>query len=97
MDVELSTSPRATWLWAVDVDQARELRSLLEAAGCSVSGAVGRNAEPRVLDLDIGVVAYEALEVLRRVGYSFRWHSQQSELNRSTDLYGIPVSAPDGA
>ena len=97
MDLQLSTSPRATWLWAVDVDQAQELRSLLKEAGGSVSSAVGRNAEPRVLDLDIGVVALDSLEVLRRAGYSFRWHPQQSALNRATDLYGIPVSAPADA
>jgi hypothetical protein len=91
-ELELSTSPRATWVWAVDEDHARELRELLAAAGCSAYPAAGRNAEARVLDLDIGVVAADGLDALVVAGYSFRWSVQQADANRGSDLYGIPVA-----
>ena len=91
MILDVSTSPRATWVWAPDVDQAQRLRDILTAAGCSVQNATGRNAEHRVLDLDIGVVALEGLEVLIAAGYSFRWHNDQHPLNRSSTIFGLPV------
>lgn len=92
MELHLSTSPRMTWVWAEDEPQARELRKVLEAAGCSVYPAAGRNAEPRILDLDIGVVAADGVRALHDAGYSFRWHEQQHELNRREDFGGIPVA-----
>lgn len=92
MELELSTSPRATWVWAADGDQAESLRALLEAGGYHVSAARGGNAEDRTLDLDIGVVALEGLECLRDAGYSFRWHPGQHPLDRTEDRYGIPVT-----
>ena len=57
MQLELSTSPRATWVWAHNVEEAQRLSHILVAAGRSVSSAAGKNAEPRILDLDIGVDA----------------------------------------
>lgn len=95
-ELELSTSPRATWVWAADVDEAEQLRGILTAAGCSPVAAAGGNAEPRVLDLDIGVVALDGLEALGRAGYTFRWHSGQSPLNRAPALYGVAVADPAG-
>lgn len=93
MELELSTSPRATWVWAADEDEAKSVHALLTAAGCQVEPARGRNADTRTLDLDIGVVALEGLECLRDAGYSFRWHIAQHPLDRAEDLYGIPVEA----
>ena len=90
-ELELSTSPRSTWVWAADVAEADQLRELLTEAGCSPMDAVGSKAEPRVLDLDIGVVALDGLEALVRAGYTFRWHPGQYALNRSETLYGIAV------
>lgn len=92
MELEISTSPRATWVWATDLDHAEELRKILTAARCAVSTAAGRNSEPRVLDIDIGVVALDGLEALQRSGYTFRWHAGQHELNRSTNLFGLAVA-----
>lgn len=93
MELELSTSPRATWVWAEDRDQAALLQGILNAGGCQVSAAQGGNAEVRTLDLDIGVVAMEGLERLQGAGYSFRWHPGQHPLDQADHLYGIPVSA----
>lgn len=91
MELEVSTSPRATWVWAADRDEAESLRVILKAGGCQVQPARGGHAEARTLDLDIGVVALEGLELLHNAGYSFRWHSSQHPLNRADDLYGIAV------
>jgi hypothetical protein len=71
---------------------AEQLRSVLVAAGRSVTNASGKNAEARVLDLDIGVDAMECLEVLQSAGYSFCWHPTQHKLNRQPHLYGVAVS-----
>lgn len=91
-ELELSKSPHATWVWAADRDQAAELHAPLTANGCEASAAQGDGAEDRTLDLDIGVVAMEGLGSLQKAGYSFRWHPGQHVLDRTADLYGIPVA-----
>jgi hypothetical protein len=91
--LEISTSPRATWVWAADRGQAEELQTALSAAGHQVSAARGGNAESRTLDLDIGPVALDGLQFLLDSGYSFRWHPGQHPLNRAEHLFGIPVAA----
>lgn len=91
MLLEVSTSPRSTWVWASDVDEAQQVRKILRTAGCEVYPAVGRNAEPRVLDLEIGVVAGEGLQALVEAGYSFLWHPTQHVLNRGATVLGVPV------
>jgi hypothetical protein len=91
MQLELSTSPRTTWVWAHDIAEAERLSDILTAAGRSVSAATGRNAEPRILDLDIGVEAADGLATLMEAGYSFRWHRTQHELNRGPTLFGLAV------
>lgn len=93
MELETSTSPRATWVWAMDHHQAEALRASLNAAGHEAAAARGGNAEGRTLDLDIGVVALEGLQFLLDAGYSFRWHPGQHPLNRAERLDGIPVAA----
>lgn len=92
MELELSKSPRSTWVWAPDVDEAERLRVILTEARCSVYPSSGRNSEPRILDLDIGVDALEGLTTLAKAGYSFRWHESVSPLNRTPVLYGASVS-----
>lgn len=91
MLLEISTSPRSTWLWANDAEQAEQLRELLTAAGCEVYSAAGQNAEPRILDLDIGVVAGEGLMALAAEGYGFIWHHSQHVLNRGQTVLGVPI------
>lgn len=91
--LEISTSPRATWVWAADRGQPEELQAALSAAGHQVSAAHGGNAENRTLDLDIGAVALEGLQFILEAGYSFRWHPGQHPLNTAEHLYRIPVAA----
>lgn len=94
-ELQLSKSPRATWVWAADRTQAAELQALLTASGCPMSAARGDGAEDCTLDLDIGVATMEGLECLLKAGYSFRWHPAQHPLDRTTDLYGVPVAGAE--
>ena len=91
MRLEISTSSRATWIWAKDVAEAESLREILTAAHCSFSDPTGKNAEPRILDLDIGIDAAEGLIALELAGYSFQWHPTQHELNREPTLLGLTI------
>ena len=70
------------------------MREILTAAHCAAYSATGRNSEPRVLDLDIGVDALDGLQVLNDAGYVFRWHPSQSKPNRGPALYGFFVAEP---
>ncbi|NEN04729.1 hypothetical protein G3T36_02490 [Diaminobutyricibacter tongyongensis] len=95
MELELSKSPRDTWVWATDREQAEKLQALLTASGCQAYPARGENAEDRTLDLDIGVVAMEGLMCLQNAGYSFRWHPTMRPLDKTEDLYGVPVAGAE--
>ena len=95
MELEVSTSPRSTWVWAHDDEEAARLQVMLLAANCSVRSASGRNSESRVLDIDIGYEAFDAVKVLLGAGYSFRWHPDQYVLNRRPTLFGFPIVDPD--
>jgi hypothetical protein len=91
MKLEISTSPRATWVWAQNEAEAESLREILTASHCSFSDPTGKNAESRILDLDIGIVAAEGLTALKVAGYSFQWHPTQHELNREPTLFGLTI------
>jgi hypothetical protein len=97
MELELSTSPRHTWVWAHDIEGAQRLCDILTEAGCSVSDATGTQSEPRVFDIDIGVDAMGGLGALRNAGHSFRWHATQHELNREPIFCGFPVAGARSA
>ena len=91
MNLEISTSPRATWIWAQNAAEAESLREILTAAHCSFSDPTGKNANPRILDLDLGIVAAEGLLALEMAGYSFQWHATQHELNRQPTFLGQTI------
>lgn len=96
MELEISSSPRSTWVWARDAAESEEIHRVLTAARCSTYPANGLPAGTFALELDIGVVAMECLNALARVGYTFRWHTQQYEMNRPSIFLGINVSPPRG-
>jgi hypothetical protein len=91
MNLQISTSPRATWIWAQNAAEAESLREILTAARCSYSDPTGKNADPRILDLDIGIGAANGLIALEMAGYSFQWHATQHELNRQPTLLGLNI------
>ena len=70
--LEVSTSPRATWVWAADRGQVEEPKAALSAARHQVSAARGGNSGGRTLDVDISVGALGGLQLLLVAGYAFR-------------------------
>lgn len=90
-DLQISTSPRMTWLWAQDTDTTHLTRSTLDAAGRYWQPAQrGRERLPLVTDVEIGVTALEACQTLASAGFTFSWHEDQAAENRD----GWPASLP---
>ncbi len=85
----IATSPRSTWITAVDAETARRVRGLLgdSAREASRWGEEG----PLTVDVGNGVEAMEAGSVLIGAGYSFAWHPDQDPRNRQATAWGIPV------
>ena len=95
MQLLVSSRPRSTWVWAADFAELAQLQDILAAAGCVcylVIPRTGGKPPAPALDIDIGVVALDALTSLIDAGYTLRWHETQSELNRRGNLYGAPVT-----
>lgn len=95
MELEVSTTPRETWLWAASSAEADRLRALLSAAGHVVlepdlpaASEEAKGYEPgRIIDIEIGATAADALDTVRAAGYTLRWHPRQASPNRGT-LFG---------
>lgn len=93
-ELQLSTSPRTTWLWAPDADTASQVREITGGRPVSRRG----EPLPLVTDIDIGVVALDACQALAAAGFTFTWHESEHPLNRqnwSADLPGMPSPATD--
>lgn len=74
MILGVSTSPRRTLLWAVDLDSATHTRAVLTAHGVDWRpGELGGLTSELVTETEVGVVALEALEALVDAGFTFRW------------------------
>ena len=86
-ELQLSSSPRTTWLWAPDEDTARRVRKLV--------GGRPAYALPLVTDIDIGVVALEACEALAAAGFTFAWHESEHPLNRHNWFCRLPGMPAD--
>jgi hypothetical protein len=86
--VEISTSPRMTWLWAPDETTAQRIRTILGGAGTPAQR--GGQPIPQVTDVGIGVAALEACETLAANGFTFAWHESVHPLNRD----GWPATLP---
>lgn len=96
MRLELSTTPRAIWVWAPDEYGVAAVLAVLAAARERGRRVMHREAEFRVVDVDIGVNALAALGALAAAGHTFSWHPTQHPLNQQPHLYGIDVAPPLG-
>jgi hypothetical protein len=93
-ELQISTSPRATWVWAPDEDTARQVR---EIAGGQPAYRRGELLA-LVTDVDIGCVALETCEALAAAGFTFTWHESEHPLQRDNWpcalLPGMPRGEP---
>lgn len=88
-ELQFSSSPRMTWLWAPDAETAARVRRYGRPA------YRGGTELPLVTDIDIGVIAYETCQALTTAGFTFTWHESVHPLNRSgwaADLPGMPAT-----
>ncbi len=93
-----SSSPRSTWLWAPDLDAARQVRAHLDTGGHFWRSAErARQKLPLVTDVEIGVTALEACLSLADLGYTFAWHNDVPGIDRNgwpDTLPGMPAPRP---
>lgn len=83
--LQFSSRPRSTWLWAPDEDTARRVRGYGRPAY--------RHNEELPLVTDIGVTAWDACRYLAEDDFTFTWHESEHPSNRSgwpADLPGMP-------
>ena len=90
-ELQLSSSPRTTWLWAPDEDTARRVRKLVGRRPAYRGGEL----LPLVTDIDNGVVAPEACEALAAAGFTFAWHESEHPLNRHNWFCRLPGMPAD--
>lgn len=90
-ELEISTSPRSTWVWAPDTEATTQVRRILDEGGHWWQiGRRGRTDLPLVTDVEIGVVALDACQALAEAGFTFRWHDEQLLIDRG----GWPARLP---
>ncbi|GIG40734.1 hypothetical protein [Cellulomonas phragmiteti] len=95
-ELQVTTSPRSTWLWAASDADAAEVRALLDAgAHFWVPAYRYGNEVARVTDVEIGATALDACETLTASGWVLRWHPDQHPLNRRNTLLGLPIAQPE--
>lgn len=88
-ELQFSSSPRKTWLWAPDEATAGRVREL---TGCGPARQGGHEV-PLVTDVSIGMDAYAACQILVNAGHTFTWHESVHPLNRNdwpSELPGMP-------
>lgn len=94
-EVQISTSPRSTWVWAPDEASAQRVREITGGRPASYRG----DSLPLVTDIDIGVDALTACEALAAAGFTFSWHDSEHPLNREgwpSQLPGMPGASGRG-
>jgi hypothetical protein len=92
-ELQVSSSPRATWLWARDEATARRVR---EITGSPTARRSGQEL-PLVTDIDIGGQAMQTCEQLAAGGFTFTWHESEHPLNRVNWLGDLPGMPPRSA
>jgi hypothetical protein len=109
MLLEITTSPRETLVWVPTVQDADELRPFLSDSGHlvleadpgeldffgSIPDDERNEFDPaRILNVEIGTTANEALTALLRAGHELRWHRWKRDETRD-DVWGVPVASPE--
>lgn len=87
--LQISSSPRSTWLWAPDEAAVEAVRAVVGWGSVQHRG----QELPLVMDIDIGVMALETCERLAAAGFTFTWHESEHPLNRDnwpSQLPGMP-------
>ena len=113
MNIEVTTTPRETLLWAETPALADELRTLLQNAGVLVSPADSWELEffnripeaeqhsfdpAKIIDVEIGANAHDALTAVVAAGHTVRWHPWQMDGMTSEgaiEILGVDVRAAD--
>lgn len=72
-ELQVSTSPRMTWLWAPDEHAAQRVREITSGSSATHRG----EALALVTDVGIGVEALAACEELAKAGFTFTWHGSE--------------------
>jgi hypothetical protein len=88
-ELQISTSPRSTWVWSPDEDTARRVQ---EMTGGRPAYRRGERLD-LVSDVDIGVTALATCGALAAEGFTFTWHESEHPLNRDNwprTLPGMP-------
>lgn len=89
-ELQISTSPRATWVWAPDDATAERVRALTGGR----TATRGRERLRLVVDVDLGADALDACQRLAAAGFTFTWHADEPVLNRTNwpcQLPGMPT------
>ncbi|WEG08608.1 hypothetical protein PU630_15390 [Microbacterium horticulturae] len=107
MILEIITTPCETLVWAPTAQDADELRQLLADDGCVVLQAAPWELETlaripdaerdefdpaRIINVEIGAEANDALTALGDAGHALVWHRWQRR--RTRKAWGVPVSVP---
>ncbi|MFI8595123.1 hypothetical protein ACIGCK_11955 [Microbacterium sp. NPDC078428] len=107
MIIEVTTTPRETLLWTGTPALADELRALLRDAGVLVLPADSWELElfnripadkqhlfdpARIIDVEIGANAYDALHAAVAAGHRLRWHPWENADPADSKFGGVTVS-----
>ncbi|MFB7252506.1 hypothetical protein [Microbacterium sp. NPDC056234] len=107
MDLEITSTPRETHVWAATAQQADQLRRELTDSGFLVRDAdpwelnqqslipEGEHLEfdpARIIDVSIGADANATLHALVDSGHTLIWHRWQTRLARK--IWGVAVAIP---
>lgn len=84
-ELQYSSSPRCTWLWAPDTETAARVRT---TAGGDIA-THGDDELPLITDVGIAGDELQACEALARTGFTFTWHPSEHRVARQPPIWQI--------